>query len=506
MTDLTRARLIADRYRLHQPIGQGGMGEVWAAYDPVLDRRVAVKLMKEPHVLSGDRETARKRFLREVKTAASLSCVGIPAVHDAGEDRDSGQLYVVMELLTGAEVHDLIGEQDYGDDPPSIAWAAAIAAQVAATLAEVHQVSVVHRDIKPRNLYVTNGGVVKVLDFGIAALLDGGDGARLTMVGQTIGTPPYMSPEQCLSSGLGSATDVYALGCVLHELLTGELVFEPDASIRYNHVHTQPPAVTTLRADVPSPIETLILRMLAKNSDDRPDAESVYDALLPYVRADGAQAVRPEFDPTRPFTKPLAAVPRRRPEPLPVSHKPLPVEEADEIRERAARLAKAEQFAEATDLLAEAIARAGHDRGLAADLRLGLAGVLFAAGSYRRALGEFEAAGAALTALYGDGDMDVLECRYYAANCRSLLGEDTAALAAFQDLLPEWLLVVDEHDPRTEEIHLQVGVLLARTRRFLEARAAFEEIRDERAERFGDHSPEVVEIDGYIARLDQYDE
>ncbi|MFC5946441.1 serine/threonine protein kinase, partial [Micromonospora harpali] len=144
-------------------------------------------------------------------------------------------------------------------------------------------------------------------------------------------------------------------------------------------------------------------------------------------------------------------------------------------------------------------------RGLAADLRLALAGVLFAGGSYRRALSEFEAAGTVLAELYGDDDADVLQCRYYAASCRSLLGEDTVALAAFQNLLPEWRLSADEDDPRTEEIRLQIAVLLARTRCFPEARSAFEVIREERAVRFGESSPEVAEIDGYLARLDQYD-
>lgn len=504
---MTDARHIAHRYRLHEPIGQGGMGEVWKGYDPVLDRRVAIKLMKEPHPLLGDPEVARKRFLREVKASASLSCLGIPAVHDAGEDPDSGQLYVVMELLSGAEVHDLIGEQDYQDHPPAIAWAAAIGAQCAATLAEVHRIGVVHRDIKPRNLFVTTGGIVKVLDFGIAALLDGGENTRLTMVGQTIGTPPYMSPEQCLSSGVGPSTDVYGLGCVLHELLTGELVFGSGPDVRYHHVHSAPPAITGLRSDVPSQIEALILRMLAKDADARPDAETVYDALLPYAISGKSTQPRPDLDPTRPFSRPMSATPRQRPaRVVPAVREALSPAEAEQIREQAAQLADAEQFAEATDLLVEAIARSGGDRELATDLRIRLAGVLFTAGSYRRALGEFEAARAAFAQLYGENDPDVLECRYYAATCRSLLGEDTIALQAFQSLLPAWAPVAAEDDPRSEEIRLQIGVLLARTRNFAEARLVLQEIREERAAKFGARSPNVAEIDEYLARLVQYEQ
>jgi serine/threonine protein kinase len=292
MTDITWSRVIADRYRLDHPLGQGGMGEVWAGYDTVLDRRVAVKLMKQPRpagpAFAEDGEIARLRFLREVRTTAGLDCQGIPAVHDTGEDAETGELYVVMQLLAGAELADLIGEQDY-EEPPSTAWAAAIGTQIAATLTEVHRVSVVHRDIKPRNLYVVPGGIVKVLDFGIAALLGGGDTTRLTVAGQTVGTPPYMSPEQCLSNGVGPAADVYSLGCVLHEMLTGRLPFYGNGaqSVLHHHVHTRPGPITELRQDVPAPIETLILRMLAKHPEDRPDAGAVYEALLPYARVGG---------------------------------------------------------------------------------------------------------------------------------------------------------------------------------------------------------------------------
>ena len=111
-------------------------------------------------------------------------------------------------------------------------------------LTEVHRLSVVHRDIKPRNLFLTPGGVVKVLDFGVAALLGAGDLAKLTMAGQTVGTPPYMAPEQALASAVGPPADLYALGCVLHEMLTGQLPFTATdgMSVQWHHVHTPPAA------------------------------------------------------------------------------------------------------------------------------------------------------------------------------------------------------------------------------------------------------------------------
>src|SRR6185437_1667048 len=272
--------MIARRYRLDHPIGQGGMGEVWAGYDQRLDRRVAVKLMKRPPLpmssgaqggpaealrveLAQEAENATARFLREVRTTAALGHPGIPAVHDTGSDESTGDLYLVMQLLTGAELADLIAEYDYSDNATPLAWASAIGAQVATVLTEVHRLSVVHRDIKPRNLFLTSGGVVKVLDFGVAALLGAGERGKLTMVGQTVGTPPYMAPEQALANTVGPPADLYALGCVLHEMLTGELPFTAtgDMSVQWHHVHTPPAPLTTIRPDIPQPVEALVLKL-----------------------------------------------------------------------------------------------------------------------------------------------------------------------------------------------------------------------------------------------------
>jgi serine/threonine protein kinase len=344
MTDMPwseHARVIVGRYRLDRPIGQGGMGEVWAGYDIRLDRRIAVKLMKPPpapaprgapggpaEALRAEQaeaaENARLRFLREVQTTAALAHPGIPAVHDTGTDEATGDLYLVMQLLTGAELADLIAEHDYDSSPPPLAWAAAIAAQVAAVLSEVHRLSVVHRDIKPRNLFLTPGGIVKVLDFGVAALLGAGELIKLTMTGQTVGTPPYMAPEQALASAVGPPADLYALGCVLHEMLTGHLPFTPSdgVSVQWHHVHTPPPPVRAIRPDIPAPIETLILKLLSKSPDERPGPDEVYDTLLPHARE--STATPPAASWTRPgpsygrWQLPRAAERQRR------CHKPQP--------------------------------------------------------------------------------------------------------------------------------------------------------------------------------------
>lgn len=521
-------RMIAGRYRLDRPIGQGGMGEVWAGYDQRLDRRIAVKLMKQPPppspngVPSGPAdalraeqaqaaENARARFLREVQTTAALAHPGIPAVHDTGTDETTGDLYLVMQLLIGAELADLIAEYDYDDSPPPLAWAAAIGAQVATVLTEVHRLSVVHRDIKPRNLFLTPGGVVKVLDFGVAALLGAGELTKLTMVGQTVGTPPYMAPEQALANAVGPPADLYALGCVLHEMLTGKLPFTATGgmSVQWHHVHTPPVQLRTIRPDIPESVEALVLKLLAKSPEERAHPDEVYDTLLPHARAGTGSALRGELDPTRPFTRPMAASPRRG-TPLPVPAAPagptsLSSAEADAVTAQAADLAEAGQFSQATDVLAAAIARCATGDILADELRFHLANVLFLAGSYRRALAEFEAAGSRFGEHYGPDDHAALECRYYAATCKAALGENTEALAAFRAFLTDWSPAAGDGDERTLDARRQIGLLLASIGRHDEALTSLGELRRDLVATYGEGSPEVADVTALLTRIRRYD-
>ena len=164
-----------------------------------------------------------------------------------------------------------------------MAWAAAIAAQIAAVLADVHRVDIVHRDIKPGNVMIIDGGLVKVLDFGIAILRGAGALPRLTQVDRTVGTPAYMSPEQCLGQVVTAASDIYSLGCLLLELLTGDVPFfaTADTPLRSHHLNTPAPSARSRRADVPAELDTLVSSMLAKDPGARPTAAAVYEALLP---------------------------------------------------------------------------------------------------------------------------------------------------------------------------------------------------------------------------------
>ncbi|WP_030617427.1 serine/threonine-protein kinase [Streptomyces sclerotialus] len=320
-------RVIAERYELSALLGQGGMGQVWIAYDRRLDRRVGVKLLR-PDRMAGapDAEELRHRFARECRVTAQVDHPGLVTVHDAGSDGDD--LFLVMQYVEGADLADHLAEHD----PYPWTWAVCVAAQLCAVLASVHAVPIVHRDLKPRNVMVKADGTVTVLDLGIASALDT-DTTRLTHTGSPIGSPAYMAPEQAMGGTVGPYTDLYALGVLLHELLSGSVPFAGSTAlgVLHRHLYEQPVPVRQLRADVPEELEALVLRLLAKDPEHRPaDAQEVYQALAPLLPTAGAgrQGTRTEagaeagarawgegpvapMDPTRPFLLPHAPWPGR---------------------------------------------------------------------------------------------------------------------------------------------------------------------------------------------------
>src|SRR5215471_10281182 len=299
--------LLAGRYRIDGLLGQGGMSEIYYGYDERLGRRVAINLLRPPvdaptapdspeavEILDAlDRD--RRRFLREIRVTAQLEHPGTPAVYDTGvEAAPDGTtwLWLIMQLLRGSTLEALLNQADYQSSPPCVAWAAAIAAQTAAVLADVHRVDIVHRDIKPGNVIIVDGGLVKVLDFGIAILRGAGALPRLTQVDRTVGTPAYMSPEQCLGQAVTSASDIYSLGCLLLELLTGDVPFfaTADMPMRSHHLNTPAPSVRSRRSDVPAELDSLVSSMLAKDPGTRPTAAVVYETLLPLTTTGPASA------------------------------------------------------------------------------------------------------------------------------------------------------------------------------------------------------------------------
>ncbi len=298
-------RVVGGRYEIATVIGQGGMGQVWTAYDTRLDRRVAVKLLS-PTALTGPATAAdelRRRFVRECRVTAHVDHPGLVTVHDAGSDGDD--LYLVMQYLDGADLADHLAEHD----PYPWEWAVCVAAQLCAVLAAVHAVPIVHRDLKPRNVMIRPDGTVTVLDLGIAAVLDS-DTTRLTHTGEPIGSPAYMAPEQAMGGAVGPQTDLYALGVLLHELLSGNVPFAGSTAlgVLHRHLYEPPLPLRQVRPEVPETLEALVLRLLAKDPAARPSgAHEVYEALLPLLPARGAPSG--PLDPTRPFLRPHAPWP-----------------------------------------------------------------------------------------------------------------------------------------------------------------------------------------------------
>ncbi|MEU1226742.1 protein kinase [Streptomyces sp. NPDC005828] len=260
--------LVADRYRLHVCIGRGGMGEVWQATDEVLGRPVAVKLM----LAQAADPSAGDRFRLEAQTAARLSHPHVVGVFDFGTW--DGKLFLVMELVEGDSLQG-------SPSAPMVLPAervAVVAAHAAAGLAAAHRQGVVHRDIKPGNLLVDGEGTVKLADFGIARFVDD-PSAALTTTGQIVGTGLYLAPERALGQPASPASDVYSLGCVLYQLLTGRPPFRADTAtaLLYQHIDTPPVPPSRLGAALPPDFETYLLSLLAKQPEQRPPAQTIAD-------------------------------------------------------------------------------------------------------------------------------------------------------------------------------------------------------------------------------------
>lgn len=258
-----------ERYHRHHRIATGGMGEVWLAEDNVLHREVAVKYLKREYA---DDSGFHDRFLNEARTAASLHHPGIATVFDFGEsEAEDGLPFLVMEYVPGRTLSEILATEDLTVD-----GARDLIAQAATALAEAHARDLVHRDIKPGNLMVTDEGIVKITDFGIARA---GDGAALTATGQIVGTPSYLSPEQANGQAASPASDVYALGVVLFECLSGRRPFVADSAVAVALAHLRDP-VPDLPEHVPADLAQVVRTALAKDPVDRyPDAGAFAQAL-----------------------------------------------------------------------------------------------------------------------------------------------------------------------------------------------------------------------------------
>ncbi|MFG2875949.1 protein kinase [Streptomyces sp. NPDC048337] len=301
--------LIEGRYSLQELLGQGGFGEVWRAEDSRVGRQVAVKI--------GYPQTPEetRRFEREASLAGNLAHPNIATIHDFGRTERAGRsaVFLVMELLQGRSLAELLE-----DGVPPLADALGWAARIADALGAAHEAGIVHRDIKPANVMVTGSGVTKVLDFGIAKA-HGGPGTELTATGMIIGSFPYMAPERWTGGANGvpvdGRADLYALGCVLMELLTGSRPFAAREmhELLAQHLTTQPPAPSGLRADLPAALDSLVLDLLAKDPRERPASAAEVSRRLAEIAGGGAVdsgGPRPEAAPvTAPLTVPSTPYP-----------------------------------------------------------------------------------------------------------------------------------------------------------------------------------------------------
>jgi beta-lactam-binding protein with PASTA domain/tRNA A-37 threonylcarbamoyl transferase component Bud32 len=261
---MTTPRLLSERYELGDTLGYGGMSEVHKGRDVRLSRDVAVKVLRAD--LARDPQF-QLRFRREAQNAAALNHPAIVAVYDTGEtESEFGTLpYIVMEFVDGQTLREIVK----GTGPLSQQRVMEVMADVCAALDFSHRHGIIHRDVKPANVMITRGGAVKVMDFGIARAL--ADGQNMTQTAAVIGTAQYLSPEQARGEAVDARSDVYAAGCVLFELLTGEPPFSGDSpvAVAYQHVREDVRRPSEVNPDVPAELDSIVLKAMSKNPANR---------------------------------------------------------------------------------------------------------------------------------------------------------------------------------------------------------------------------------------------
>jgi tRNA A-37 threonylcarbamoyl transferase component Bud32 len=514
---------IAGRYELTEKISSGGMGTVWRGYDTVLDREVAVKLIRPDMVTSPEQaEEFAKRFRREARVTARIQHHGVPQVYDAVLDHSYDRLYLVMELVRGVSLRAFVDP----NEPLPVAWAAATAAQISTVLSHAHVVPVVHRDLKPDNVIVADDGTVKVLDFGIAAILRT-DVTKLTATGHLMGTSQYMSPEQIRCAQITPRSDLYALGCVLHELLSGQPVFtgRTDFELWQQHTSAPPRPLRELRADVPTELESLVVDLLKKNPEQRPaDAYAVYERLLPFLPVPGSTLPAADEgpldlpDPTLMYRRPNA--PRSRPEAAPAVPAPTAADHdaqpaaapgtdlRDAIKaaiEESGALLGNERYAQAAEVLQEVIVPAADALGAESlrvlPLRLRRAAILIIGGAFRTALPEFDALARAYLRTEGSASPNALECRRQAAYCRAELGQATAALKQFREVLDQVRARESDVSETALDLRRNIGALLLSEEDTDAAAEVLEPLYQDLCVVYGPDHQDSQEVSEMLARL-----
>jgi len=265
-----KGQKISDRYQIIKSIGEGGMANVYLAYDTILDRNVAVKVLRGD--LANDEKFVR-RFQREALSASSLSNPNIVEVYDVGED--NGEYYIVMEYVEGKHLKALLKKRGKLTVPEVID----IALQITNGLSVAHDSYIIHRDIKPQNILILENGLIKITDFGIAVAMNA---TQLTQTNSVMGSVHYLPPEQASGKGATLQSDIYSIGILMYELLTGKLPFRGDnaVEIALKHLKEPMPSIRDELPDIPQSVENIILRATAKNPKNRySDAREMHEDL-----------------------------------------------------------------------------------------------------------------------------------------------------------------------------------------------------------------------------------
>lgn len=302
-------RILGGRYEVGDLVGRGGMAQVHIGYDTRLSRTVAIKVLRSDHVTD---PTFIARFRREAQSAAALNHPSIVAVYDTGEEtvtshtgREIALPYIVMEYVKGRTVSELLKN---GDALP-IGEAVQVVVGVLSALEYSHREGIIHRDIKPGNIMLTQEGKVKVMDFGIArAIAD--SAATMTQTNSVVGTAQYLSPEQARGEVVDARSDLYSAGCLLYELLTGIPPFRGDSAVAvaYQHVSQAPEPAATVAPDIPDSLDRVVMKSLAKRREDRyQSAAEMRSELLSASRGEGVSAPSVNSWQTQVMSAPVAA-------------------------------------------------------------------------------------------------------------------------------------------------------------------------------------------------------